>query len=65
MNQIKIVKYMKQVAYVEISENMMYIKHLYITFGEHQKQRGKQMSPWGHTRFWQALENKAETRAVG
>lgn len=56
---------MKQVAYVEISENMMYIKHLYITFGEHQKQRGKQMSPWGHTRFWQALENKAETRAVG
>lgn len=65
MNQIELVNYMKQVACVKISENMIYVKHLYITFGVHQKQTGKQISPWGHTRFLQVLEKKAETGVVG
>ena len=56
---------MKQVACVEISENITYIKNLYINFWEHRKQTGKQISPWGHTKFWKVLDNKAETIAVG
>lgn len=64
-NQIKTVKYLKEVACVEISENITYIKHLYVDFWEHQKQAGKQISPWRLTRCWQVLESKAETRAVG